>query len=174
MTPQLSQPTVRFVSTPKTQTEWKLTALAEEVGISPRTVRYYVQRGLLPAPPFKGPDTVYGEEHRVRLKAIRVLQARFLPLDAIQAELLRLSPEELRRLAESPVGSGTLPVPEDVLRMPPKRPGKDPTVEVARYQRWLLAPGLELHVSEQAEAKVRALAERVRALIEEFQEGTRS
>ncbi|MGE6756901.1 MerR family transcriptional regulator [Corallococcus interemptor] len=164
------------MSTPKTQTEWKLAALAEEVGVSPRTVRYYVQRGLLPAPPFKGPDTVYGEEHRVRLKAIRVLQARFLPLDAIQAELLRLSPEELRRLAESPVGSGpgTPPVPEEPPRMPPKRPGKDPTVEVARYQRWLLAPGLELHVSEQAEAKVRALAERVRALIEESEEGTPS
>ncbi|RKH37767.1 MerR family transcriptional regulator [Corallococcus interemptor] len=164
------------MSTPKTQTEWKLAALAEEVGVSPRTVRYYVQRGLLPAPPFKGPDTVYGEEHRVRLKAIRVLQARFLPLDAIQAELLRLSPEELRRLSESPVGpgSGMPPVPEEPPRMPPKRPGKDPTVEVARYQRWLLAPGLELHVSEQAEAKVRALAERVRALIEESEEGTPS
>ncbi|RKG73380.1 MerR family transcriptional regulator [Corallococcus terminator] len=160
------------MSTPKTQTEWKLTALAEAVGISPRTVRYYVQRGLLPAPPFKGPDTVYGEEHLVRLKAIRVLQARFLPLDAIQAELLRLSPEELRRLSETQVLPTPLPA---VLPRPPVRnPGKDPTAEVARYQRWLLAPGLELHVSEQAEAKVRALAERVRALIEESEEGKQS
>ncbi|CAM3516567.1 MerR family transcriptional regulator [Corallococcus sp. ZKHCc1 1396] len=158
------------MSTPRTQTEWKLTALAEAVGVSPRTVRYYVQRGLLPAPPFKGPDTVYGEEHLVRLKAIRVLQARFLPLDAIQAELLRLSPEELRRLAEAPVP----PTPEAPPRPLAKNPGKDPTVEVARYQRWLLAPGLELHVSEQAEAKVRALAERVRALIEESEEGKQS
>ncbi|RYZ36983.1 MAG: MerR family transcriptional regulator [Myxococcaceae bacterium] len=162
------------MSTPKTQTEWKLTALAEAVGISPRTVRYYVQRGLLPAPPFKGPDTVYGEEHLVRLKAIRVLQARFLPLDAIQAELLRLSPEELRRLSEAQVLP--MPVPEVLPRRPVKIPGKDPTVEVARYQRWLLAPGLELHVSEQAEVKVRALAERVRALIQESesQEGKQS
>jgi Ca-activated chloride channel family protein len=45
---------------------------------------------------------------------------------------------------------------------------------MARYQRWELAPGLELHVSEGADAKVRALAERVRALIEEFQERERS
>jgi DNA-binding transcriptional MerR regulator len=157
------------VSTPKTQTEWKLAALAEEVGLSPRTVRYYVQRGLLPAPPFRGPDTVYGEEHRVRLKAIRVLQARFMPLDAIQVELQRLSPEELRRLAESPVVSAPPPAPLPV--PPPRWPVKDPTVEVARYQRWLLAPGLELHVSEHAEAKVRALAERVRALILESEEG---
>ncbi|RKG91662.1 MerR family transcriptional regulator [Corallococcus sp. CA053C] len=160
------------MSTPKTQTEWKLTTLAEAVGVSPRTVRYYVQRGLLPAPPFKGPDTVYGEEHLVRLKAIRVLQARFLPLDAIQVELLRLSPEELRRLAETPVLPA--PLPEAPSPQAARLPGKDPTVEVARYQRWLLAPGLELHVSEQAEAKVRALAERVRALIEESEEGKQS
>ncbi|RKH24664.1 MerR family transcriptional regulator [Corallococcus praedator] len=160
------------MSTPMTQTEWKLTALAEAVGVSPRTVRYYVQRGLLPAPPFKGPDTVYGEEHLVRLKAIRVLQARFLPLDAIQVELLRLSPEELRRLSETPVLPA--PLPEAPPKPLARSPGKDPTVEVARYQRWLLAPGLELHVSEQAEAKVRALAERVRALIEESEEGKQS
>lgn len=162
------------MSTRKTQTEWKLAELAEEAGVSPRTVRYYVQRGLLPAPPFKGPDTVYGEEHLLRLKAIRVLQARFLPLDAIQAELQRLSPDELRTLAGAdatlappayaPPGA---PVP---LCVPPPVVSPRPAV-MARYQRWELAPGLELHVSEGADAKVRALAERVRALIEEFQEG---
>ncbi|MFP2929597.1 MerR family transcriptional regulator [Pyxidicoccus sp. 3LG] len=165
---------------PKTQTEWKLAELAAEAGVSPRTVRYYVQRGLLPAPPFKGPDTVYGEEHLVRLKAIRVLQARFLPLDAIQAELQRLSPDELRKLAESkepptryvhpfPLINPHVPIPAPVL---PGVVGPQPAT-VARYERWELAPGLELHVSEAADAKVRALAERVRALIEEFQEKER-
>ncbi|HZI13553.1 MAG TPA: helix-turn-helix domain-containing protein [Myxococcus sp.] len=152
------------MSTRKTQTEWKLAELAEEAGVSPRTVRYYVQRGLLPAPPFKGPDTVYGEEHLLRLKAIRVLQARFLPLDAIQAELQRLSPDALRTLARE----SATPVPP--VYPPPPVVSPRP-VGMARYQRWELAPGLELHVSEAADAKVRALAERVRALIEEFQEG---
>ena len=168
------------MSTPKTQTEWKLAELAEAAGVSPRTVRYYVQRGLLPAPPFRGPDTVYGEEHLLRLKAIRVLQARFLPLDAIQVELQRLSADELRRLADSdttptpptygPSTPGVI-VPPPVLASP--RVGSRPEV-MARYQRWELAPGLELHVSEGADAKVRALAEKVRALIEEFQERERS
>jgi Ca-activated chloride channel family protein len=159
------------VSTRKTQTEWKLAELAEEAGVSPRTVRYYVQRGLLPAPPFKGPDTVYGEEHLLRLKAIRVLQARFLPLDAIQAELQRLSPDELRKLAgESATPAPPVYAPPTALCVPPPPVSPRP-VGMARYQRWELAPGLELHVSEAADAKVRALAERVRALIEEFQEG---
>ncbi|MCP3102165.1 MerR family transcriptional regulator [Myxococcus sp. K15C18031901] len=161
------------MSTRKTQSEWKLAELASEVGVSPRTVRYYVQRGLLPAPPFRGPDTVYGEEHLIRLKAIRVLQARFLPLDAIQVELTRLSLEELRKLGESevtPTPPAVAPPPsEESPPMAPPAVGPRPTV-MARYQRWELIPGLELHVSDSADAKVRALAERVRALIEEFQE----
>ncbi|QSQ11245.1 MerR family transcriptional regulator [Myxococcus landrumensis] len=159
----------------KPRTEWKLAELAEEAGVSPRTVRYYVQRGLLSAPNFRGPDTVYGEEHFIRLKAIRVLQARFLPLDAIQAELQRLSLDELRKLAESdptPAPPLTPPPPSPVAgshSVAPPAPGRRPT-EMNRYQRWELMPGLELHVSDTADAKVRALAERVRALIEEFQD----
>ncbi|WP_338871112.1 MerR family transcriptional regulator [Myxococcus stipitatus] len=161
------------MSTRKPRTEWKLAELAEEAGVSPRTVRYYVQRGLLSAPNFRGPDTAYGEEHFIRLKAIRVLQARFLPLDAIQAELQRLSLDELRKLAESepppaPPPLASAPVSGSHSVAPPA-PGRRPT-ELNRYQRWELMPGLELHVSDTADAKVRALAERVRALIEEFQD----
>ncbi|AGC42103.1 von Willebrand factor type A domain-containing protein [Myxococcus stipitatus DSM 14675] len=156
----------------KPRTEWKLAELAEEAGVSPRTVRYYVQRGLLSAPNFRGPDTAYGEEHFIRLKAIRVLQARFLPLDAIQAELQRLSLDELRTLAESEPTPAPPPpplAPSPVAgshSVAPPAPGRRPT-EMNHYQRWELMPGLELHVSDTADAKVRALAERVRALIEE-------
>lgn len=161
-----------FVST-TTPTEWKLTELAKEAGVSPRTVRYYVQRGLLPAPPFKGPDTVYGEEHLLRLKAIRALQAKFLPLDAIQVELMRLSPEELRALVDA-----APPSPEPVPALAPLPAPKlvkaehadSPSAEVTSWRRWELAPGLELHLADTADAKTRALAERVRALIQESQE----
>lgn len=147
-----------------TRTEWKLTELAEAVGVSPRTVRYYVQRGLLPAPPFRGPDTVYGEEHLLRLKAIRVLQARFLPLDAIQVELQRLTPEALRTLADAELPPPSLPpAPEPVPERAPRRDAPPPPV--TRWQRWELAPGLELHLADTADEKTRALAERVRALI---------
>ena len=151
------------MSTTTPREEWKLTELATEAGVSPRTVRYYVQRGLLPAPPFKGPDTVYGEEHRVRLKAIRALQARFLPLDAIQVELERLSPEELRALAESrpaPVP----PLPGPPLPSPREPAPVSPPVQVTSWRRWELAPGLELHLADTADEKTRALAEHLRAL----------
>jgi DNA-binding transcriptional MerR regulator len=168
------------VSTTKTRKEWKLTELAEAAGVSPRTVRYYVQRGLLPAPPFKGPDTVYGEDHLLRLKAIRAMQARFLPLDAIQVELSRLSPDELKALAEvdpadlRPLTAAELSEPAPA---PPPRSGpvKDeapaaPSAPVTSWRRWELAPGLELHLADTADAKTRALAERMRTLIQESQE----
>lgn len=164
------------MSTTSAKTEWKLAELAAAAGVTPRTVRYYVQRGLLPAPPFKGPDTVYGEEHLRRLKAIRVLQARFMPLDAIQVELLRLSPEELRKLSEAELPTDTLP-PAPVTPEPAQSPGGCVPVApaskqamVAGYRRWELAPGLELHLADSADEKTRALAERVRALIEQSEE----
>ncbi len=162
------------MSTTNTRKEWKLTELAEAVGVSPRTVRYYVQRGLLPAPPFKGPDTVYGEEHLLRLKAIRALQARFLPLDAIQVELARLDPEEMRALAEAEPSTEP-PAPVPVLGVPSPEKAKaaapvPPSDGVTSWRRWVLAPGLELHLGDSADAKTRALVERVRALIQESQE----
>ena len=138
--------------------------------MSPRTVRYYVQRGLLPAPPFKGPDTVYGEEHHVRLKAIKVLQARFLPLDAIQVELARLSPEELRTLADTGA-SPPAPTPPPIQGLPPTLPPRCPPLvppsppeRVTSWRRWELAPGLELNLADTADEKTRALAEHLRAL----------
>lgn len=166
------------MSPTKTQTEWKLAELATEAGVSPRTVRYYVQRGLLPAPPFKGPDTVYGEEHLRRLKAIRVLQARFLPLDAIQVELARLSPDELRALSEAELPTDILPPAPPALPEPAKASELSMPGPVAAgrqtpmtgYRRWELAPGLELHLADSADEKTRALAERVRALIEQSEE----
>ena len=163
------------MSTTNTRKEWKLTELAEEAGVSPRTVRYYVQRGLLPAPPFKGPDTVYGEEHLLRLKAIRALQAKFLPLDAIQVELTRLSPEELRALVDAAPPSPA-PVSPPAPPLPPApqpvkaEPADSPPVQVTSWRRWELAPGLELHLADSADEKTRALAERVRALIEQSEE----
>ncbi|WNG31368.1 MerR family transcriptional regulator [Cystobacter fuscus] len=160
------------MSQAKTSREWKLSELAEAVGVTPRTVRYYVQRGLLPAPPFKGPDTVYGEEHLLRLKAIRVLQARFLPLDAIQVELARLTPEALQALAEAEP-SAPPPVPSPAASAPaPISPPEStaPSASPTSWRRWELAPGLELHLADTADAKTRALAEHLRALLQQSQE----
>jgi DNA-binding transcriptional MerR regulator len=138
---------------------WKLDELAAAAGVSARTVRYYVQRGLLPAPLFRGRDTVYSQAHLTRLQAIRRLQDRFLPLDQIQAEIERRSADELLQLAE-----GRDPAPLVTPPMVPKVPPVAPRVqEVARWTRAVLLPGLELHLADGADASARLLAEELLA-----------
>lgn len=128
----------------------KLEELAQHAGVSPRTVRYYVQRGLLPAPVFRGRDTSYGSEHLLRLKAIRRLQDRHLPLDEIQALLDTTTVEKLEALGSEPI-----PVQPPQLVAPRSRVEE---LGASTWRRLVLAPGLELHVSEQADESVRALA----------------
>lgn len=82
---------------------YKLEELAAAAGVSPRTVRYYVQRGLLTAPEFRGKDTAYGREHLLRLHAIKHLQEAHLPLDEIQVRLTNATEAELIRLAKANV-----------------------------------------------------------------------
>jgi DNA-binding transcriptional MerR regulator len=156
------------MNTTREQT-WKLDELAQQADVSARTVRYYVQRGLLPAPVFRGRDTVYSPEHLLRLKAIRRLQEQFLPLDAIQQELERCSPEALRTLAAGGDEGRLTPAAPQVRRQlssPSLFQRPTPTREAGeRWQRWELAPGLELHLSERADAEVCRYAEE---LLNEF------
>lgn len=61
--------------------------LASLGGVSRRTVRFYVQRGLLPGPEGAGRGAGYTPAHLERLVRIRDLQAAGVPLTAI-AEVL--------------------------------------------------------------------------------------
>lgn len=128
-----------------TQT-FKLEELAQAAGVSPRTVRYYVQRGLLPGPKFRGRDTVYDEEHLTRLRSIRRMQEQFLPLDAIQAELAR-------------GGTGA------AVAGPYRAPAPAPLPRPERWQRFELAPGVELHVSDRA-AMSEATIDEIKSMVE--------
>src|SRR5262249_854598 len=145
---------------------YKLDELAQKAGASARTVRYYVQRGLLPAPAFRGKDTAYTREHLVRLKAIRKLQERFLPLDAIQAELAGKSLEEIERIAEEgPQVTARVVSP---VATPDSHPYRRPTFGT-RWEKWELAPGLELALADGAADEVRGLAEEIQQLIRQRQ-----
>jgi DNA-binding transcriptional MerR regulator len=146
------------------ETSYKLDELAAAAGVSPRTVRYYVQRGLLPAPAFRGRDTAYSGEHLLRLRAIKRLQERFLPLDAIQAELEKSSREELEGLAaggDKPRPPGPVPGADDSPAPHPYRAPSRPAATGERFVRYVLRPGLELHLSEGADVAAQALCEKL-------------
>jgi DNA-binding transcriptional MerR regulator len=141
-----------------TQRIYKLDELARAAGTSPRTIRYYVQRGLLPGPHFRGKDTSYDHEHLVRLRAIRRLQEAYLPLDAIAAELDRRSIEEIERIADGR---------EDVPKAPSPAPSLPPVkLHWRAWHRVEIAPGIELSVAEDAPVHSRELFERAVTVLE--------
>lgn len=67
--------------------EYWISELAELADVSPRTIRYYVQEGILPQPEIRGKYAVFTDEDRNRLKLIKRLKEAYLPLNRIR-ELL--------------------------------------------------------------------------------------
>ncbi|MGK3991341.1 MerR family transcriptional regulator [Sorangium sp. So ce136] len=79
---------------------YDLAELAQASAVSPRTIRLYVARELLPPPMVRGTSTSYGQEHLLRLRAIARLRAeKGLRLVDIQRRLAKLSPAALADLA---------------------------------------------------------------------------
>jgi DNA-binding transcriptional MerR regulator len=65
------------------QRTWTLAEIAEEVGGSARTVRFYISRGLMAGPEKAGRGATYGQAHVDRLREIQRLQADGLTLAEI-------------------------------------------------------------------------------------------
>jgi DNA-binding transcriptional MerR regulator len=70
--------------------EYDLKALCELTGVTPRTVHFYVQQGLIPAAGAPGPGARYWRGHVSRLRLIRLLQKQHLPLVEIARRMKAL------------------------------------------------------------------------------------
>lgn len=99
--------------------------LAELAGVSRRTIRYYVQEGLLPAPFGLGRGNHYGQEHLERLLRVKALQEAGRSLDEIRQT----------------IGQGPS---HETIRAPD---AAEPSVQRTLWRRLTLAPGVELHVA---------------------------
>jgi len=119
--------------------------LAALGGVTRRTVRYYVQEGLLQAPLGVGRGRHYGPEHLARLQAVKGLQEKGLSLDEVRAEL---EPGRGRRQAAAALVAASLP---------------EPRVARSAWTRVEIVPGVELHVSTERRlpppGRLRELAE---------------
>src|SRR4029079_18721324 len=80
---------------------YSLTELADLAGVTPRTVRYYLAQGLLPAVGQSGPGSKYDAGHLARRRVIRRLQAEHLPLAEIRRRLETLDDGEIRELVDA-------------------------------------------------------------------------
>ncbi|HEV2238223.1 MAG TPA: MerR family transcriptional regulator [Ktedonobacterales bacterium] len=193
-------------ATPDDDLELTLDELAQRVGTSTRTIRFYIAQGLLPGPGTRGKAASYGAEHLVRLRLIRLLGARYVPLAEILALLAGLTLGETRELLaaeeersdqlraaevrQSPRDyvSALLDEARQGRQAPPERPrppaaysprAKRPSPsgpaerplpapgtatgprEAQAWSRWVLAPGVELHVRADARETWRELIRRL-------------
>lgn len=153
------------------KTGWSLVQLAQLSGTSARTIRLYVQRDLIPRPPFAGSATRYQRRQLTWLCAVRRLRAdEKLGLAAIRTRLHALAASELEALATRDLPAGKLaealgmssPTPQHAsVHSPPPR-GSAELSHGTRWKRVELALGLELHVREDASERVMDLVKRVR------------
>ncbi|WP_370246719.1 MerR family transcriptional regulator [Nocardioides sp.] len=133
--------------------------LAQAVGLTVRTTRYYASLGLLPAPERRGRLAYYGPVHRARLELVRALQDHGFTLQAIERLLgaipLEATPEELA-LQRAMLTSWTAEVPREVadadLADLARRPVGERErrilqlgggIEPAGEGRWRVMPGFE-------------------------------
>lgn len=148
---------------------YSLTELADLAGVTPRTVRYYLAQGLLPAVGQSGPGSKYDTGHLARLRLIRRLQTEHLPLAEIRRRLDGLEADDIRELAggeAAPPPSGSAleylriilasPASPAVAERPSEPYGSVPTpappvtssqsIERSQWERIVLAPDIELHI----------------------------
>jgi DNA-binding transcriptional MerR regulator len=78
--------------------DYQIHELAEKAGVSIRTIRFYIDEGLLPAPQVRGRYSVYSDEYLARLELIRLLKDRYLPLREIRVLLQSTSDENIQQL----------------------------------------------------------------------------
>lgn len=113
----------RIINVMKDQKRYSVGELAELGGVSRRTVRYYVQEGLLPTPYGLGRGSHYGPEHLEELLRIKAMQEQGMSLEAVRGSI----PGET--IASVPLA---------------KKPALVPRTQWMRME---LIPGVEIHLS---------------------------
>ncbi len=144
------------------QDNYSIGDLAELGGVNRRTVRYYVQRGLLPPPLGMGRGKHYTKSHLEQLIRVRECQRAGMSLDAIGQFLNNLKEEGEEPLRISVPHIGPPPSPE---KWSP--PAFFPRTVWTRIR---LGDGVELHLRQPPfsldPSKLHRIREAVRSLLE--------
>ena len=94
---------------------YSLNELAEQSGIEPRTIRSYIQKGLLTGPAARGRNAYYTDYHLNRLRSIKLLKEYYgLQMKEIREHLVangdrELTPESSKQKVASSAGRSARP-----------------------------------------------------------------
>ncbi|MFM8291508.1 MAG: MerR family transcriptional regulator [Planctomycetia bacterium] len=94
----------------KTPQGLTLQELADRTGVEPRTIRSYVEKGVIPGPDTLGRGARYPRETLARLQVLQLLRDanRALTLDQIRVLLQRLGPSQLAAIAAGSLRIGAV------------------------------------------------------------------
>ncbi len=79
-------------------TELTLEELASISLVPIRTLRFYIQEGLLPGPDTRGKNATYSNQHLERIEMIKRLKEHFLPLQQIKSLLDNMSEDDIQKI----------------------------------------------------------------------------
>ena len=97
---------------PNQKDSWTLEELHAETGVEPRSIRRYIERGLLPGASSRGRGARYGRIHLDRLKCVEAIRkaAPQLGLDDIRQVLLSLDDERIHAIGEGMESVVAMPI----------------------------------------------------------------
>jgi len=120
------------------QSEYWISELAALAGVSARTIRYYIQEGILPQPEIRGKYAVFTDEDRNRLKLIKRFKEAYLPLNRIRELLNELDDRQIVSLLEDfdqdPVSALSSLQALPVLKQPPGQPNPTLSLDKATFR----------------------------------------
>lgn len=125
-------------------------------GFSRRTVRYYVQEGLVDPPAGRGRGGYYSDVQVGQLARIRQLQVQGYRLEAIRSQLLGGVERGPREALQSLPSRSSREVPGR------KSSGMPVGTSAAPHSEWIrlsMAPGVELHLSAEAQLRFGPITE---------------
>lgn len=79
---------------------YSIKELCKRADVTSRTIRFYIEEGLLPPPEGPKSQSRYNQAHLQRLQIIRQLKNQYWPLREIKKTLENKSPVELSKLAQ--------------------------------------------------------------------------
>ena len=140
-----------------TEGRFTIEDLVGSTGLSRRTIRFYIERGLLSPPAGRGRGGFYNESHLARLLEIKKSREEGRSLESIKST----EPMEFRYRLEAAIGGSA--------SMPDTFPA-----EASTLLSWQLAPGLSLQVEETLFAKNRNLIQIIISTVKNLDEITRT